>query len=300
MKKLFTLSLLILTAFAFKANATIHIVLADNFFYAPATVTVEEGDTVRFQWVAGNHPTSSTTGDWTTFIAFPLNSGAPTFDLVMSDEGTYNYQCDFHAGLGMVGTIIVNPGAGCDASVAPQNPTTTNGASSATLSWDAVAGSVACQVKGTRITPPGPSPTVNITGSEPTSVNVPYAAAGAGTTWEWETRCACSTSPVIATPFSAPELLVIPAPRESDLKPSLSVFPNPADAQLFAGFVSEGGEVLMQIMSITGRVVQSRTATYDAGLQNEVFDLTELKTGIYFLQITEGTERETREFTVSH
>ncbi|MFT7588277.1 MAG: plastocyanin [Limisphaerales bacterium] len=295
MKKIITLCLLIVMAFAFKAQATVHVILANNFFYAPSSITVNQGDTVRFTWVAGSHPTSSTTGDWALPLFFTLNSSSTTFDLVMNDAGTFDYQCDFHAGLGMIGTITVV--GGCDASVAPQNPITTNGAASATLSWDAIPGTVACQVKGTRITPPGPSPSVNVMGSEPTSVNVPYAAAGAGTVWEWQSRCACSTSPLLVSPFSAVALLNIPSARTSEIDRTLSLFPNPNNGQVFAGFYAEGGEVNFTVLDLTGKVITSEVKEYQAGQQSEHFAF-DLEPGLYFFQVVQGDKMSSSEFTV--
>jgi plastocyanin len=105
MKKLFATLLLALPLLA--AQATIHTVQVSNNQYTPATLSAGAGDTIRFQWASGNHPTSSDNGAWTTF---PMNSNATSHDVVLLLPGSYPYHCDFHGaagGIGMAGTITV-------------------------------------------------------------------------------------------------------------------------------------------------------------------------------------------------
>ena len=108
---------------------------------------------------------------------------------------------------------IFDPFTTCSTTSAPTNLVTTPLSNRFQLSWDPIPFSVACQVKGSRISPPGPNPTVNIVGAEPTSTLVPYAVAGAGTTWNWQVRCACSISPISATPFSTFGNFTVPTLR---------------------------------------------------------------------------------------
>ncbi|MFT7589625.1 MAG: hypothetical protein ACI959_001845 [Limisphaerales bacterium] len=172
----------------------------------------------------------------------------------------------------------------CSTATPPLNPIHVDGIAGASLSWDAVAGTVACQVKGTRLVPPGPSPSVNILGAEPTTVNVPYAAAGAGTTWEWSVRCACSTSPVAATGFSATDTFVVPdAGRITDLVDA-TVYPNPADertmVQLGQSFTHD---MEIRITDLAGRVVD--WVKLPAEARNIELDVAHMENGVYFVQI---------------
>jgi plastocyanin len=74
-----------------------------GFAYSPKTFSASVGDTVEWNGDFGMHPLSSTT----------IPAGAPTwhnatgtkFLYVITVTGTYNYQCDVHAGLGMVGSF---------------------------------------------------------------------------------------------------------------------------------------------------------------------------------------------------
>ena len=77
--------------------------------YTPANITINLGDTVRFQWVNGNHPTVS--DDNSTIPLFQMNSGNSVQDVVLSATGVVPYYCVSHGapGVGMAGVITVNP-----------------------------------------------------------------------------------------------------------------------------------------------------------------------------------------------
>ena len=92
---------------ALSAYATRHTVQVGNNFYSPAQLTINQGDTVRFQWVGGNHPTAS---DNNAFPMFSMNSASQTQDLVLL-AGNYPYHCVAHGaagGIGMAGRIVVS------------------------------------------------------------------------------------------------------------------------------------------------------------------------------------------------
>lgn len=193
--------------------------------------------------------------------------------------------------------------APCDASVAPQNPSHVDGVASATLNWDPVTKTIACQVSGTRVVPAGPSPSVNIIGFEPSSTLVPYAVAGAGTTWEWKVRCACSIppDPIVATPFSVTDTFSVPAPKEGQLFAiENTLFPNPASDVLFVTVENNEAvaNVEFAIVDVMGRVVEARNQDVDAGQTSITFDVSTLTEGIYFMQVTTNGEISSEEFTV--
>ena len=105
------------------AQAQDHSVLAGNYYYTPATLTVTAGETIEFLNEAGFHNVngvSSTLGDtWTNPETFslPANSGAAggvsMGIITLNTPGTYQYDCSIgsHAANGMVGTIIVEAAA---------------------------------------------------------------------------------------------------------------------------------------------------------------------------------------------
>jgi len=85
---------------------------AGNYF-EPADVTAEPGDVVRFVLVSGVHnvsfPAAENPGAGDLPEPSPyLQLPGQTHDLVVGMEpGTYAFQCDPHAPLGMVGTLTV-------------------------------------------------------------------------------------------------------------------------------------------------------------------------------------------------
>ena len=80
-----------------------------NLRFSPDTITLQEGDTVRFFWE----------GQWLAHNAVEENglfdSGEPqrnveyNYTFQLGENGTYEYVCEPHEGAGMVGTIIVEP-----------------------------------------------------------------------------------------------------------------------------------------------------------------------------------------------
>jgi plastocyanin len=296
----------LLLSAALPAKATVHVVLADNFFYAPDVITIDAGDTVRFQWVAGSHPTSSTTGDWTSFVAFPLNAAQPTFDLPFPDPGTYDYQCDFHVALGMIGTVIVNPSSTCNSANVPDNQSHTVLTNRVELNWDPQPGAVACQVRGQRL-PTGPNPTVSIASGDISTTNVPFAVAGAGTTWTWQVRCACSISPLDASNFSGfGDTFSIPlAKTEADLAPALPesgilVWPTAASQTAFLRYrANTTGRHAIEWMDLSGRVIAASEAQLEAGQELwDQLDISEQASGQYLVAVYSAEGRQSARFSV--
>lgn len=85
------------------------VVLVDNNFYSPQFVTIAPGDVVRFQWVAGVHPTQSDSSP-AAFSTFTPSATVPTRDVTFNTAGTYTYHCTAHGspGGGMWGSINVS------------------------------------------------------------------------------------------------------------------------------------------------------------------------------------------------
>jgi len=105
--------LLLGALFALSTKATIHTVTVQNFSFSPSSFTAVIGDTVEWVWVGGTHTTTSTSAPvgaatWNTNI----NSSATTFQYKITTAGTYNYQCNFHVSMGMVGSFTVSVAMG--------------------------------------------------------------------------------------------------------------------------------------------------------------------------------------------
>ncbi len=89
--------------------ATINII---DFAFNPNIVVVKVGDIVR--WVNDSPTAHNVNGSQGIFPGNPesFGSGAPavgpwTYDFQFTIPGTYQYQCDPHAGMGMTGTVYV-------------------------------------------------------------------------------------------------------------------------------------------------------------------------------------------------
>ncbi len=87
------------------ANATVHTVQFGGFTYSPNSFSASVGDTVRWVGDFSFHPLVSTTippgaAPWSVF------SGSQ-FNYVIQVQGRYDYVCEFHSGVGMVGTFNV-------------------------------------------------------------------------------------------------------------------------------------------------------------------------------------------------
>lgn len=82
-----------------------------NYSYTPKNITITVGDTVIWKETQGTHNVDGKTSVFpSNAVSFGNSLGSGwTYKFVFNTAGTYNYQCDPHVGLGMVGSITVNP-----------------------------------------------------------------------------------------------------------------------------------------------------------------------------------------------
>jgi hypothetical protein len=75
-------------------------------------------------------------------------------------------------------------------------------------------------------------------------------------------------------------------------KPSISVYPNPANETVtISGNNISADNVTIQIMDITGRILLQKVAnTYNQNL-NASFDIKALSSGMYFVTLTTETQK---------
>jgi len=99
------------------ANAAVHEVDQVGLAFVPAEITVEAGDTVRWNWSTGIHTVTSGANCAHDGVHFdePLNSGHQMAEYVIPGDfsGVIDYFCMPHCALGMTGIITVE--AGCPA-----------------------------------------------------------------------------------------------------------------------------------------------------------------------------------------
>ncbi len=86
--------------------------VGDGFAFTPDSLTIHLGDAIVWIYNGSGimHTTTSISipGSATAWNN-PLNSTSTTFTYTPTVEGTYNYQCNFHFSMGMVGKFIVDP-----------------------------------------------------------------------------------------------------------------------------------------------------------------------------------------------
>jgi len=92
-----------------QSYATTWTVNVDDFQFSPATLNVTVGDVIHFVWVSGTHTTTSVSvpvgaNSWNS----PIDLSNHTFDVSVTTAGTYSYQCNFHAFLGMTATFTAS------------------------------------------------------------------------------------------------------------------------------------------------------------------------------------------------
>jgi uncharacterized surface protein with fasciclin (FAS1) repeats/plastocyanin len=106
----------VLMVFSYTATSqTSHSVIINsvNNSFSPSSLTINIGDTVVWSNDGGFH---NVNGDLSTFSSNPdgtifsgsANNSWSVYEWVCTTAGSYDYQCDPHSGMGMVGTIIAN------------------------------------------------------------------------------------------------------------------------------------------------------------------------------------------------
>lgn len=112
--RLFTMGLLLFMA-SFAGAQTNHAVAVRSNVYDPASITIQVGDTITWTNVQGVHNVNGSSQSYPNNpVGFRSGNAMPppwTYQFVFDTPGTYNYQCDPHVGLGMVGEVVVQ-GAG--------------------------------------------------------------------------------------------------------------------------------------------------------------------------------------------
>ena len=95
------------------STVTVHNIAVGSNFFNPSSLTIAQGDSVVWTNTGGFHNVNGTTVTYPTnpvgFTNGSASSAAWVYGVKFDVPGTYTYQCDPHAGGGMVGTITVTP-----------------------------------------------------------------------------------------------------------------------------------------------------------------------------------------------
>lgn len=301
MKKLFTILAALLCGMTV-SKATVHLIQVSNFVYTPNTLTAACGDTIRFQWVSGTHPTTSETGLWATFT---LSAAMPTFDVVIAAAGTYPYFCEFHGGaggVGMAGTIIVScapPTCNTPTGIAAINITSTT----AKIKWDAVAGATKYQIQYR------PSGVASWTKTNTTNLSKKLIGLTPSTTYQYKVKAICGAT---SSPFSTIQTFTTLAfmGEETDHKqdgghdmsmhePMLGIYPNPSQGafQLVMDHVHVDA-VTIRVYDMTGRLILEQNGkVVNMGVIEQI-QLPEGFAGNAVVKVTAGNKDYTKDVLV--
>jgi hypothetical protein len=187
--------------------------------------------------------------------------------------------------------------AACDASNAPTGLSSTVNASNVSLNWSPIPNSIACEVQGGPVG--GGTGKLRVFGSSLAGTTVPGGALSSAT-YEWRVRCACSVppAPIDATPLSAPDTFVWPAPRMGEVELGKAIFPNPAtDMVVFMYDAEVSEEVQLRIVDGLGRTVLANVFNVEAGSTPLSLDISDLPNGTYYVS---AGQSEATPFVVAH
>lgn len=102
--------LLLISSLSLTAQMS-HKVTVSSFQFSPQDLTITAGDTVIWTNSSGNHNVDGKTSAYPNNpVSFGNALGTSwTYKFVFTTAGTYDYKCDPHVSLGMIGKVIVNP-----------------------------------------------------------------------------------------------------------------------------------------------------------------------------------------------
>jgi plastocyanin len=97
------------TAYDNESEDTIITVDSTNLRFSPSSVTIEEGQTIRFFWSGQALPHNAVERNGVFDSGEPQRNVNYSFTFERGMNGTYEFVCEPHEAFGMVGTIIVTP-----------------------------------------------------------------------------------------------------------------------------------------------------------------------------------------------
>lgn len=90
-------------------DETIITVDSTNLRFSPSSVTITEGDTVRFFWSGQALPHNAVERDGVFDSGDPQRDVNYAFTFELGTNGTYEFVCEPHESVGMIGQIVVEP-----------------------------------------------------------------------------------------------------------------------------------------------------------------------------------------------
>ncbi|MCX6268475.1 MAG: T9SS type A sorting domain-containing protein [Bacteroidetes bacterium] len=273
---IFSLILVSIMTLSATSYAVKHVVTVGNFFFSPASLSVNVGDTIRWVWSAGTHTTTSTPGaipsgaaSWNSIIS----SSVTSFEYKVTVAGSYAYVCTPHApgmagsfnAVAVVPTLAVTP---LNRNVAATSGNTTFGVTS-NANWTASSNSIWCTVTSSG------SGNSTITATFTTNTTTQIRVANITITVN-------GLIPQTVTVSQAASTVGVNELSFSDLQ----IYPNPTKGvfKIKSGRLQEE-KLEISVMNISGEKISSRVCS---GSEEYSFDISMEPKGLYFIRISSG------------
>ena len=284
---IFAMLLLAVSMVASNASATVHTILVGNFYFNPSVIAdVQVGDTIKWQWVEGNHTTTSTTipsgaANWDA----PMNIGNQVFEYTVTMPGTYNYKCTPHSTIQMGSFtavsvplfLIVTPD---NQHVTFSDGTTTFDVASNT-NWTAISDGSWCTV-----TPSGSGNGI-ITATFTENLSATQRTA-------WITIAGEGTMNDLVSVTQDGSSVGVDSKEEI----SFRIYPNPTSGvfNLVPGQISNSNMEL-HILDFTGKTLQSEMLSGNTSYR---LDISSFPEGVYFVRMKDGETSVTKRVVKSN
>jgi len=99
------LAVFLLTCLTTQSFGTVQTITFGGLSFSPSTMNVSTGDTIVWSGSFANHIIQSTSVPSGANTFGPTTTSTTSFSYIVTVAGTYNYQCNIHAGAGMTGSF---------------------------------------------------------------------------------------------------------------------------------------------------------------------------------------------------
>ncbi len=279
--------LLAVSMVASNASATVHTILVGNFYFNPSVITdVQVGDTIKWQWVEGNHTTTSTTipsgaASWDA----PMNTGNQVFEYTVTMPGTYSYKCTPHSSIQMGSFTAVSVPLFLIVTPDNQNVTFSHGTTTfdvaSNTNWTAISDRSWCTV-----TPSGSGNGI-ITATFTENLSVTQRTA-------WITIAGEGTMNDLVSVTQDGSSVGVDSKEEI----SFRIYPNPTSGvfNLVPGKISNI-TMELHILDFTGKTLQSEMLSGNTSYR---LDISSFAEGVYFVRMKDGETSVTKRVVKSN
>lgn len=174
-----------------------------------------------------------------------------------------------------------------------QNLSTDLQANGVLLQWDPISGSIGCQIEGGVASSSGLASFQTVQPNA-SSFFVSQSQLQNGETYRWRVRCGCTSS--ILGDWSEFDFFGwnIPAKSVGESTLELSIYPNPANAELNVELTADDGAMYtIAFFDLQGRMVKEKIVIAES-TQTVRFDIRDLESGVYLVQVSCGTSTFTQ------